>query len=483
MNVGLLARVLWKRSELRQRDRWSRFQIGRYQTGRLARLRALAYDRSPFYRRFHRGVEERPLNELPVLTKSQLMESFDELVTDRSVHLEDVRKHVERASANELFRGRYQVARTGGTTGNPGLFLADPSEWASIIASYNRAQEWAGIRPDLLKRLRLAVVSSRVPWHQSARVGASVDSPIVPVRRFDALQPLAEIVAGLNEWQPENVIAYASMTKILAVEALAGRLRIRPRAVMSSSEVLTEEARLRAMEAWGVAPFNVYAATETAAIASECQRHRLHLFEDLVITEVVDEQNRPVPRGTSGAKILVTVLFSRTQPLIRYEMSDRVSLSTEPCGCGLAYDLLETIEGRAEDILEMPAAAGGTVTIHPNLFHLVLEPLPIREWRIVQQANGVRVSLAGASNVDKQAVEGKLGRALEEAGALSPRVEIEELSEVGRTAVGKAPLIKRLPNNPTLWFLTGAALRDHPNRPSKTTHRERVGLRVARHDA
>ena len=68
----------------------------------------------------------------------------------------------------------------------------------------------------------------------------------------------------------------------------------------------------------------MYGATETAGIASECRHGRLHRYEDLVIAEIVDEANRPVAPGDFGAKLLVTVLFSRTQPLIRYEMSDRV---------------------------------------------------------------------------------------------------------------------------------------------------------------
>ena len=159
------------------------------------------------------------------------------------------------------------------------------------------------------------------------------------------------IVAGLNAWQPENLIAYASMARVLADEQLATHFQISPIAVMSASEVLTQESRAKIERAWGCQPFDVYAATETAAIASECARHRLHFFEDLVITEVVDEANRPVPPGEFGAKLLVTVLFSRTQPLIRYEMSDRVRLSPSRCNCGLPFALLGRIEGRAEDIL------------------------------------------------------------------------------------------------------------------------------------
>ena len=80
------------------------------------------------------------------------------------------------------------------------------------------------------------------------------------------------------------------MARILAEEQSAGRLRISPRAVMSASEVLTKESREKIQRAWNCPPFNVYAATETAGIASECSRHRLHLFEDLVIAEIVDEK-------------------------------------------------------------------------------------------------------------------------------------------------------------------------------------------------
>jgi phenylacetate-CoA ligase len=111
----------------------------------------------------------------------------------------------------------------------------------------------------------------------------------------------------------------------------------------------------RIEEAWGKRPFEVYAATETAGIASECELHQgMHLFEDLVITEVVDEKNRPVPPGIYGEKVLVTVLFSRTMPLIRYEMSDSVRpASSARCPCGGPFALIDGVQGRVEDVLHL----------------------------------------------------------------------------------------------------------------------------------
>ncbi|MGH2690270.1 MAG: phenylacetate--CoA ligase family protein [Actinomycetota bacterium] len=393
MGASLIARVLRLRAELRRHEQWDRARLDEHRTAGLRALRAHAAERSPFYARLHKGLGGRPLEALPILTKGELMEHFDEIVTDPGVRLDDVRGYLDTLRGNERFLGRYSVARTAGSTGHPGIFLWDRREWATVIASYARAQEWAGIRPRLSGRTRMAVVSSLVPSHQSAQVGMSVDSPFLPVRRFDATRPLVETVEGLNAWQPANLVAYASMARLLAEEQLAGRLRIAPRSVICASEVLTPETRRRIEQAWGSAPFNVYASTETAGIASECTHHRLHLYEDLVMTEVVDEDNRPVPWGAAGAKLLVTVLFSRTLPLIRYVLSDSVATTDEPCDCGLPFGVLAGIEGRSEDVLRLPSGEG-YVDVHPNLFHRVLEAERVKEWQVIQERDRLRVLLA-----------------------------------------------------------------------------------------
>src|SRR3712207_8825470 len=54
----------------------------------------------------------------------------------------------------------------------------------------------------------------------------------------------------------------------------------------------------------------------------------LEIDEDLVMVEVVDKDNEPVPPGTPGAKVLITNLVNFAQPLIRYEISDADRKST-----------------------------------------------------------------------------------------------------------------------------------------------------------
>ena len=115
-----------------------------------------------------------------------LMDHFDELVTDRIIRLANAEAHLAGMTGDERFGGRYRVVSTSGTTGRRGIFLSDPIEWATVIASYNRAQEWAGIVASPLRRTRLAVVSTTTGWHQSARVGAGRRERSEPVRGHTA---------------------------------------------------------------------------------------------------------------------------------------------------------------------------------------------------------------------------------------------------------------------------------------------------------
>jgi phenylacetate-CoA ligase len=446
MSTHIILKVLALRHRLRQRDHWARRQLAEYQSRALDRLREYAFARSPFYGRFHKGFTDRPLSELPVLTKEMVMEHFDELVTDPAIRLAAVESHLATLSGgDELLGGRYRVASTSGSTGRRGLFLWDPGEWATVLASYNRSFDWAAVGAGLTHRTRMAVVSSTTPWHQSASVGASVSSPWVPTLRIDSGDPLESIVERLNSFQPKVLVAYASMAHLLAEEQLAGHLRISPGFVFGSSEVFTEQARRRVEEAWGNKPFEVYAATEPAGIASECDQHRgMHLFEDLVITEVIDENNRPVPPGVYGHKVLVTVLFSRTMPLIRYEMSDSVRLASSPhCPCGRPFALIDGIQGRAEDVLRFPATSGGQVSVQPIVFHRVMDTVPAGGWQVVQGPeeltvllSGVRGDFADATLVDS------LRRQLAAQGVIVPPVKVRHVSNIPRTTIGKAPLIK-----------------------------------------
>src|SRR5580704_13746556 len=130
--------ALWKRRALEKSCKWSAAELRAHQSRQVRDLRQFAVERSPFYQRFHRGLENKPLEELPILTKTTLMENFDELVTDRAVRLKDAEAFLHESDGTGLFRGKYVALSTSGSTGQRGVFLFSPAEWIECLASISR---------------------------------------------------------------------------------------------------------------------------------------------------------------------------------------------------------------------------------------------------------------------------------------------------------------------------------------------------------
>lgn len=453
MDIRLISRVLFLRAAWRRRDQWDAARITAHQDRALRDLRRAAYAGSEFYRRHHAGLHGAPLGELPPVTKADLMNSFDEAVTTPGVRLAELEEHLKSLTPSggdpgTPWKGRWWAAATAGTTGRRGTFVWNRREWATVLASYARANDWAGISAGLTRPLKMALVSSLVPTHQSAVVGASLRSGIVPTLRLDVTAPMEETVAALNRFQPRILVGYASALKPLAAEQRAGRLAISPEGVMSASEVLTAGTAADLEAAWGTAPFDVYAATETAGVASPCSYRNKHVYEDLLIIEPMDQAGNPVPPGTTGSKLYVTVLFSRTLPLIRYEMSDTIRLGGRGCPCGRSFTLLKDIEGRIEDVLWLPGREG-KISVHPNVFHHVLDQAAVAGWQVIQEPAGLRVLLAGlASGASADAVRSAVSDALTAAGVVQTPVDVHLVEHVERTTLGKAPFVRGLPNLP-----------------------------------
>lgn len=444
MNISLMFQLMRELEQLRKHEQWTRAELETYQATALKALREYAYNRSPFYQQFHKGLTNAPLQDLPVLTKAMVIQHFDDLVTDRNIRLQSVRAFIKNFDETRPYLDQYWVNSTSGSTGNPGLFIFDQAAWVAVLASFARAHEWAGLRVSLTHRMKMASVASTAPAHMSALVGATLTSWWMPALRLAANEPLQSSVQRLNDWQPDMLVAYASMARILADEQLAGRLFIHPHMVFTSSEVLTDEARHRIEAAWGHPPFNQYAATETGGMAAETTDHNgLHLFEDNVIFEVVDAQYRPMSPGVYGEKLLVTVLFNRTQPLIRYEISDSVRLAAEASDRNWPFAKIDGIQGRSEDILYMPATVGGKVSVHPLTFHQALDTTLANGWQVVQETDGLRVLLNGVPNaVEDSTLIDSLTRALVAQSVVIPRITIQHVAAIPKAASGKTPLIR-----------------------------------------
>lgn len=399
------------------RDSWSREQLLAYQSARLRRLLAHAVSASPFYReslgQLPRGVET-PLEGLPTLDKATMMERWDELVTDPRLRLADVQRQIERMRGDDLYLGEYRICATAGSTGERGIFAWSRREWSTVLVGVLRWSALMGVRPSLRHRVRFAAIGAGSPIHQTNLMSSTMDVGLMRLLRLEATAPIADLVEELNAFKPEALHAYPSIAALLALEQLEGRLRIAPRVVSTSSEVRTAEMEERIAAAWGVRPFDCYGMTEVGIFGSDDEWHRgIHAFEDLFILEVVGEDNQPVPDGVSGHRVLITNLHNYTQPLIRYEVSDLLTPSAERCPCGRPYRLIRAVEGRSDEILELPGARGGTVRVHPLHLRSPMAAIgEVGQYQFVQRGDRLHLYVALRSGAGEEAAKDRIQAAL-----------------------------------------------------------------------
>jgi len=277
----------------------------------------------------------------------------------------------------------------------------------------------------------------RAAAHDS-RISLSVDLGLYPTRRFAASAPLEEIIAGLNDFQPRWLQAYASLARALAEAQLRGELSISPTVVSTAAEVRTPETARAIRSAWGLDSFDIYGMTEVGTFAAECDRHRgMHVFEDLTLIELLDDRGVPVAPGEPAARFLITNLNNRTQPLIRYEIEDIVASQGEPCPCGRPFVLLGPVRGRRDDLLRLPRAVGGEVDVHPIVIRSAIEVEPaVTAFEVVQRDSALVVRIvanAAAPGLDERLRDSLLER-LERAGAAAPALAIERVQAIERSA-------------------------------------------------
>jgi phenylacetate-coenzyme A ligase PaaK-like adenylate-forming protein len=391
--------------------------------------------RSAYYREaLGLDAPESPLAELPTLPKSRLMDEFDRVVTDPNLRAADIQAFLADAEPGAAYRGSYRVFATSGATGVPGLFVYSHREFAHWVAVGLARLARLGVTPET----RLIAIGAPGDIHITRQLFASFQAGRTGVPRLSVMTPLDETVAALNEYRPEVMLAYASVLGALAEEQLQGRLAIEPVVTIATSEVLTDEVADRAEAAWGNAPVNVYAATEAPGIAmASLDGVGMHVCEESVVLEVVDAENRPVPPGEPGTKVLLTSLVNRVQPLIRYELSDAAVVAEGPDPSGRPFQRLARVDGRSDDILRFPGVAGGEVDVHP---HRLRSPfatlLDVRRYQIEHERGGslrVRVVPAASAPADvTDRVREAMLRALEEAGAAAPEIVVEPVAEIER---------------------------------------------------
>lgn len=368
-----------------------------------------------------------PINlaQIQPITKRELMARFDDSVTTGPVSRAEVEQFVhDTGRAGQLFRDRYVVATTSGTTGEVGYFLSDAPTFARMNgALFARVMRFRLVPREVLRfcfgrRYRMAMTIA-TEGHFITKLVAGfrplATRGIVDVRPFSILSRIEETIHGLNRFRPHYIHGYATFVEALAHERSAGRLAIDPEFVSLGSEPVTTSGRETIAKAFPRAQIvETYGATECLAIANQCAAGRLHVNEDLAILEAVDAAGRPVPVGQRSDKVYLTNLVNHVQPLLRYEISDAITIMPGDCPCGSPMTSIR-IDGRADETLSL-LDADGRISAHPPIMleaGVFMGLVGLRQYQLVHEAqNRLLVRVVVSPGADPSAVAADVDRAL-----------------------------------------------------------------------
>jgi len=387
------------------------------QRERLNELVRFARANSRFYAEKYRGLPDdvTDVRLLPPVTKVELMEHFDDVVTDASVRKADVLQYIsDLGNIGKPYLGKYMVWTTSGTTGTPGIFLEDKN-WDAVITAVNVLRmggEWYNM--EVIRGMMKAGGNSASVFAGNGhflgvtmleRQRASNRSRGKRIRLIPVTLPLHEIVKQLNDLQPAMFSGYASALGLLAQEQLEGRLNIHPSIVISSAEPLSDENRELIQKAFGVPPRNNYGCSEGGVMGYECNHGKMHINADWIIFEPVDANHNPVPAGQLSNRTLITNLANRVMPIIRYELGDRVTLLPQKCDCGITLPLIK-VEGRTDEILRFESSSEGLIPVLPLALWSVIKETPgVLRFQAIQTApDSLKIRLEAKHTEEYQAV-------------------------------------------------------------------------------
>jgi len=414
---------------------WSRCQIESYQRASLRALLGDAVERSPFHRERLPGIdverfELEDLSSLPVMTKAEMMARLGDVFTDRRLTPAMIEAALAATTSQPApILDRYIALSSGGSSGQRGVFVVDREALAQFVATLTRPlmarlRASGGPPPG---GLRIAMIAAASAVHATGCASPLTAGQRLPFRFLPVpvTLPLADMVARLNALEPAALSGYPSMLARLAAERRAGRLRIAPRAITSTSETLFPAVRAAIRDGFGVPVVDMFGSTEGLVGASAPNDPVLVFNSDGCIIELVDERNRPVSPGVRSAKVLITNLSNRVQPLIRYEMSDSFVRQPDTPTCG---HLRAFVEGRADDLLRWDG-----IDVHPLVIRGVMVKAPdVLDYQVRQTCRGVDVAALAppALNVDR--LRDELATALGAAGLVRPEVTVRAVSALDR---------------------------------------------------
>lgn len=445
--ASLLA-LLW---QLEQSEWWPAAELRQQQRKQLAALFAHAAATVPHYQKTLAGLfvdEVVPLagvvgiadsdeaarvassaaqaawRRVPILTRADLIAAGAEMLT---------RKYpAQHGDAHETVSSR--------STGQPVRVRVSGVVSTFWQAMTLRDHSWH--RRDLSARLgAIRYLGSATPDAEGSRGagwGPSTKglAPEAPLSVLSLATTTEEQVAWLLREDPAYLLVYP--TVLGAMLRLLARGTSRPRSlreVRTVSEALSEDTRQLCRDVLGVPLVDSYSAQEVGYLALQCPDHpHYHVQSERLLVEILDEEGSPCRPGQVG-RVVVTDLHNFATPLVRYDLGDYAEVGA-PCSCGRGLPVLSRITGRRRGMLTYPDGR----TAWPMFAVACREAAPYRELQVVQEREGelrMRVVPMSPQQPLTEPQRAALAAALQETLGHPFRVEVEEVSELGRSGAGK----------------------------------------------
>jgi phenylacetate-CoA ligase len=251
-------------------------------------------------------------------------------------------------------------------------------------------------------------------------------------------EPYEIIAQRINTIDPQVVSSYASFAeqffRFLADRQMSISL---PRLWIYGGEMLSPSAKDLIENTFGCRTYSAYQATETGILGFQCEkREGFHLNVDLCGLRLVDEEGRTVQAGTPG-EVVISNLHNRATVLLNYRLEDRAVLAQGSCTCGRSLPLLESLEGRSSETLDLGGGRGFSA--------LTLETHCLRELRhtlgvqFVQRAPGdILWRIVPSSAADPEALRRSLLERCRAVLGEDTHVEVEFVDEIPSTPQGKS---------------------------------------------
>ncbi|NJN73820.1 MAG: adenylate cyclase [Limnothrix sp. RL_2_0] len=377
-------RILWSYWRTKYgRNFHNREQLEAWQEHRVKKFLSQVIPKSPFYQAHYSGLNLEDWQQFPVINKSIMMTNFDGLNTV-GITLKDAMAIARQAETSRDFRatlGGYTVGLSSGTSGNRGLFLVSRAEqetWAGTILAKALPQS-------IFSRQRIAFF-----LRANSNLYETVQRKHIQFEYFDLFQPITQHIARLNKYQPNILVAPASMLRFLAEAKSLGKLSISPSRIVSVAEVLDPLDEQVISQAFNQKIHQLYQCTE-GFLASTCSHGTLHLNEDNLVI-----QKEYINRDSGRFMPIITDFNRSTQPIIRYRLDDILTEQKMPCPCGSVLTAIAQIEGRCDDIFYLPKLnQSELIPIFPDLIRrgIILSSDAIEEYAAVQTPEAIAIYL------------------------------------------------------------------------------------------